>query len=253
VPVEGQAVGVEPEGGGPESGQTEPAASATSDTMPSATAGGEPSPAEPGTIADEGVLPVAAQGTETQEPVAEPDLPDEEPSPVVLGEANGTTAEPAQPPEPVEPAEPTAQPPPAPPPPPQDVVDLIDRYYLAMDARDWKAAGDCFWSGATITRLRAPSEGQPTQVLVLPSSEVFRRFEAGEEGPLEGVRGGLDDDPVVQFSGNVAQAWCRYAGRYQREEGDEMRWTRYDSLALVQHDKVWKIAALVQGLSQDRR
>jgi hypothetical protein len=229
----------------------------------------EPQPAEPGTAVDatkepaleptEAGAPVADPSTEApvsdptasaaqpqpaeaapQDPeqeggeeAAEPDLP-VDPAPVVVVETNGA--------EPVEP-----------PPPPPGVITIVERYYDRMDARDWSAARECFWDDATITRLRAPGEGQPTRVLVLPAQEVLRRFEAGEEGPEESVRGGLDGPPVVNASGTVAQAWCRYVGRFLREEGDESRWTRYDSLVLVQHDKVWRIAALVQGLSQERR
>jgi len=85
--------------------------------------------------------------------------------------------------------------------------------------------------------------------MIRPAREVFDEFISGKR-VLESVAGKLVGKPQVLRTGDVSHAWCRYEARYGTPT-DAMSWRRIDSVTLVLHEDVWKIACLVQSRSVD--
>jgi hypothetical protein len=186
----------------------------------------------------------AASAPEQQQPAAQtespsepkPELPAQDPSPPDLPtEPTTAEADNANPP-----ALATA---------PKEVLELLDRYYLAFSTGQWEVARQCFWDGATFTSVRPPAPGEPVQVMIRPAREVFDEFVSGKR-MLEAVDGHLAGKPQVLRTGDVSHAWCRYEAKYGTPT-DAMSWRRIDSVTLVMHEDVWKIAHLVQSRSVD--
>lgn len=132
---------------------------------------------------------------------------------------------------------------------PKEVLELLDRYYLAFSTGQWEVARQCFWDGATFTSVRSPGSNEPVKVLIKPAREVFDEFVSGNR-TLEAVDGHLAGKPQVLRTGDVSHAWCRYEAKYGTPT-DAMSWRRIDSVTLVMHEDVWKIAHLVQSRSVD--
>lgn len=141
---------------------------------------------------------------------------------------------------------------------PPEVLELLRRYYTAFSAKDWATAADCFWEGASFGSVRSrsndegtgPSDEPQVVTLVLPAKQVFDEFIAGTR-VLEPVEGKLAGTTQILRTGDVAHAWCRYEANYG-PEGEKMIWHRYDSVQVVLHENVWKIASLVQSRSVDK-
>jgi hypothetical protein len=132
---------------------------------------------------------------------------------------------------------------------PKEALELLDRYSAAFSAGQWEVAAQCFWEGATFTSVRSPGTGEPAQVLIRPAREVFDEF-ISRKRVLESVEGKLVGKPLSLRTGDVSHAWCRYEAKYGTPT-DAMSWRRIDSVTLVLHEDVWKIASLVQSRSVD--
>jgi len=177
-------------------------------------------------------LPEASEMVASPEVAAQPAAPDEAAPPGDVSSSEGLSSDL--------------------PPTPPEILEQVRIYYAALSARDWKAAAECFWTAGTITRVASPDEGLPPEVIVLPAGQYFERLSIGQEGPPEGLKGSLDGrQPPILSAGNVAQVWCRYVARLEGPE-EVMRWQRYDAVTLVLHQKVWKIASVIQGLPLER-
>jgi hypothetical protein len=133
---------------------------------------------------------------------------------------------------------------------PKEVHDLLQQYYAAFSKRDWQGAAACFWEGAIISTIGLrgnENSAEPVKVIIHPARNFFEAL-ANNESTLEPVVGQFAGAPLVQRSGDVVQAWCRYESQYG-PENEKMSWRRYDSVVLIKHQEVWKISSLVQSHS----
>lgn len=123
-----------------------------------------------------------------------------------------------------------------------EIVAELEAYYADFSARDWEAFADHFWKGGTITTVWRPPEEESERVVVTTIPDFVAR---APEGP--GSREIFEETMLgaeVRVTGNLAQAWARYAARFG-DPGDVMEWEGTDAFTLMKHDGRWRIVSLV--------
>ena len=123
----------------------------------------------------------------------------------------------------------------------QAVREEVARYYQDMSARDWRAYGDRFWPGATLTTVWQPPGAPAPQVTVLTIDQFLAQTGAGPDSKPIFEERLLGQE--VRLVGNLAQVWARYEARFG-DSTSVATWRGVDAFAWMKHDGRWRIVAL---------
>lgn len=122
-----------------------------------------------------------------------------------------------------------------------EVLHELRGYYADFSRRDWPAFRNRFWPGATLTTVWAPAGEKEPRVVVTAIEEFIEQAPYGPGSKPIFEERMLDAE--IRASGNLAQAWARYAARFG-DPGDVAEWRGVDAFTLMKHDGRWRIVSL---------